>query len=159
MKMNFMLVDDNKVDLYVNQKVIEKASPDSKIKSFSNAISAINYLKILVGSPRCQTLFAPDVILLDINMPELNGFQFINEFNKLKIEKERNIKIYMLSSSTNIEDVKKAKRQRSCVGFINKPLTIFTIEEILFQFKPYLKQYDYQKHKINLELNHKNTSC
>lgn len=152
MKLNFMLVDDNKVDLFVNQKIIEKVDSTSNIKSFTSAVSAINYLKILESSPRCQTIFAPDVILLDINMPKLNGFQFINEFNKLKIEKKNKIKIYMLTSSTNMDDVKKAKSQRSCVGFINKPLTAHTMTEILCQFKPYLIQYDYQEYDINLDM-------
>lgn len=151
MKLNFMLVDDNKIDLYVNQKIIEKVESNSNIRNFTNALSAINYLKLLETSPRCQAIFAPDIIFLDINMPELNGFQFIYEFNKLKIDKKENIKIYMLTSSTNIEDVKKAKKQRSCVGFINKPLTSKTITEVLFQYRPFLTLYDYQENDINLE--------
>lgn len=152
MKLNFMLVDDNKVDLFVNQKIIEKVDSTSTIKSFTSAVSAINYLKILESSPRCQTIFAPDVILLDINMPKLNGFQFINEFNKLKIKKKNKIKIYMLTSSTNMDDVKKARSQKSCVGFINKPLTPHTMSEILYHFRPYLMQYDYQESDVNLDL-------
>ena len=153
MKLNFMLIDDSKIDLFINQKIIEKVASNSHIRNFTSAVSAINYLKVLEGSDRCQTKFAPDIIFLDINMPELNGFQFINEFNKLKLEKKENIKIYILSSSTNTEDVQKARKQRSCIGFINKPLTLQAIEGILAQSKPFLTMYDYQEYDINAESN------
>lgn len=150
MTLNFILVDDNKIDLFVNEKTIEKAHDNSKIKSFSNAVSAINYLKLLECNARCQSIFAPDIIFLDINMPLLNGFQFIREFNRLNIKKKERIKIYILSSSTNIEDVQNAKKQRSCIGFINKPLTQEVVEKIVLQNKPYLTIYDHEEHGVNL---------
>jgi CheY-like chemotaxis protein len=139
-----MLIDDNKVDLFVNEKMIEKIDANSKIKSFTSGVSAINYLKILESSPRCQSIFAPDIIFLDINMPNLNGFQFLNAYSKLKIDKKDRIKIYMLSSSTNMDDINKAKKHKYCIGFINKPLTIRAIEEIIFQFNQDLKRNEFQ---------------
>jgi CheY-like chemotaxis protein len=150
MKLNFMLIDDNKIDLFVNQKIIEKAVTNANIKTFASANSAINYLKVLESSPRSQTIFAPDIIFLDINMPEMNGFKFLSEFNKLEIRKKKSIKIYMLSSSTNIEDVQKANKQKLCVGFINKPLTSQTIENVIIQYRPFLTLFDYQNYDINL---------
>jgi len=150
MKLNFMLVDDNKIDLFVNEKTIEKVGVSSKIKSFSNSVSAINYLKLLESNARCQSIFAPDIIFLDINMPLLNGFQFLREFNKLSIKKKESITIYILSSSTNIEDIQNAKKERSCIGFINKPLTLEMVEKIAIQSKPYLTIYDHEEHGLNL---------
>ena len=93
-----------------------------------------------------QKKFTPDIIFLDINMPKINGFQFISEFEKLNIKEKEKIKIFILSSSTNTEDVQKAIEQQSCVGFINKPLTQPIIEEIVGHFKPYLTQYDCLNH-------------
>jgi CheY-like chemotaxis protein len=145
-----MLVDDNKVDLFVNQKIIEKVDTEIKVKTFTSAVSALNYLKILESSPRSQTIFAPDVIFLDINMPKLNGFQFLKEYSKLKIDKKNKIKIYMLSSSTNIDDINNAKKQKYCIGFINKPLMLSTIEEIIFQYKQDLIRIDFQYDKKKL---------
>jgi CheY-like chemotaxis protein len=151
MTLNFMLIDDNHVDLFINRKMIEQADAHSNIRAFSSAKLALNYLKMLEGTSRCQSIFAPDVIFLDIDMPEMNGFQFITAFNTLAIKKKDRIKIYILSSSTRSEDVQRAKKKRSCVGFINKPLTPETIENIIIQFKAYRTTCDYLESDIGIE--------
>lgn len=138
MILNFMLIDDNKIDLFINQKIIEKAKIHSIIKTFSSAVSAIDYLKSL-KSLKNKTSSSidnvPDIIFLDINMPEMDGFQFISEFNKLMIKKKQPIKIYMLSSSNYYDDVQKVKKEKTCNGYINKPLTRAVLEKILAEFK------------------------
>ena len=146
MKLNFMLSDDNKIDLFISHKIIEKVGAFSNIKKFTSAISAICCFKLLEITMLGQKKFTPDIIFLDINMPKINGFQFISEFEKLNIKEKEKIKIFILSSSTNTEDVQKAIEQQSCVGFINKPLTQPIIEEIVGHFKPYLTQYDCLNH-------------
>ena len=65
-------------------------------------------------------------------MPEMDGFQFLIEFNKLKNISNKCVSIYMLSSSTNPEDIQRAKHYRHCIGFLNKPLTYKSIENIIF---------------------------
>lgn len=150
MDMNIMIVDDNKIDLFVGQKIIEKVSAGSNIRTFTSANAAIVFLKILEGKDVYPTMFTPDIILLDINMPEMDGFQFLDEFNKLTRINKTKIKIYMLTSSTNSQDIKKAQNQNSCVGFLNKPLTTNNFEKIAVEFRPYLNRFDAEAEDVSL---------
>lgn len=130
-----MLVDDNKIDLFVNQKIIEKVQMDTNIRKFLNPVTAINFLKILDNGNADNNMEVPDIIFLDINMPEMDGFQFLEEFNKLVNINKRCIKIYILSSSTYNEDIQKAKKIRTCVGYLNKPLSSQSVKNILTEIK------------------------
>jgi CheY-like chemotaxis protein len=150
MKLNIMLIDDNKIDLFITKKIIENAAMESCVRTFERASSAINFLKIFEKKKEHQDVFIPEVILLDINMPEMNGFQFLKEFSKLENLRDKSIKIYMLSSSTNIHDVIKIKSEKHCVGFISKPLTNKSLNQILIESRPYLNRYDYQSNDINI---------
>lgn len=142
MKLNIMLIDDNKIDLFVSQKIIKKTIDECSIRTFISASSAIKFLKILDVENSYKTLSIPDIIFLDINMPEMNGFQFLQEFNKLKNIKERPIKIYILSSSTNLQDVIKAKNESSCVDFISKPLITRDLNKIVNNYIIYSDKYN-----------------
>ncbi|WP_206539803.1 response regulator [Psychroserpens damuponensis] len=135
MALKFLLIDDNAIDLFINQKMIEKEAVPTNIITFTNASDAIDYLKNLEDLTSCHMRNAPDVIFLDINMPLMNGFQFIDKFNKLNIKKEIPIKIYMLSSSANPIDLQKVKQEKSCTGFINKPLTSYAINNVMEKFR------------------------
>ncbi len=149
MKRNFMLIDDSKIDLFINQKNIEKLAIKSNVKTFISAKAAYEYLDNLNNQPNAQMMFIPDIILLDINMPEMNGFQFLNAFSGLNNKKISHTKIYMLSSSTHLKDIDEAGQYKTCHGFISKPLTIKSLEKIIFDFKPFLNTYDFLEEDIN----------
>lgn len=119
-----MLIDDNKIDLFISQKIIEKYNPEINTKVFTDAISAISYLKILELNMDVKLLVVPDVILLDINMPEMNGFTFIEELKQLQKLEIYKIEVYMLSSSICPDDIFKAQKETNCMGYIMKPLTV-----------------------------------
>ncbi|ULC58056.1 response regulator [Flaviramulus sp. BrNp1-15] len=152
MEVKIMLIDDNKIDLFVHQRIIEKLEIDSKVMPFTSGISAIKYLNIVNDGIHNQSTFIPDIIFLDINMPEMNGFEFLKEYKNLRIIKDKPINIYMLSSSTNFQDIKRVESEKICNGFINKPLTKEGLNKIITTHKhPYLSQYDFLENDVDVE--------
>ncbi|WP_431133973.1 response regulator [Psychroserpens mesophilus] len=148
MKLNFMLIDDNKIDLFISKKIIEKSSSNYCVRTFQRGYTAIKFLEIFEKKLEYHDVFLPNIILLDINMPEMSGFQFLNEFNKLKKLIDKPIKIFILSSSTNIHDVIKIRSEKHCVDFISKPLTVEVLDKIISKSIPFLSQNYCQKNNV-----------
>lgn len=128
---NVMIIDDNKIDLFVCQKIIEKYNPDINVRTFTSAISALNYLELCALKKISDTLVLPDIILLDISMPLMDGFEFISKFKDLNLSKIKNIDITMLTSSLYIEDIKRADDEPLCSGYIDKPLTVEKMSKLV----------------------------
>ena len=126
-----MLIDDNEIDLFINEKTIESLKFDNLIKRFNMATDALNYLK-LIKDTDINNSFVPQLILLDINMPFMDGFDFLEEFDKLQLFKQPPIIIFMLSSSLSQAEINQAKGNRNVSGFIQKPLTT---DKLITQFK------------------------
>ncbi|MFM7195650.1 MAG: response regulator [Bacteroidota bacterium] len=117
-----MLVDDSEIDNLINQKMIESADLADIIFTHSGARSAIEYLRNVekVADPAAVL---PDVLFLDIDMPLMDGFQFLDEFEKLKPTTKAGIRIVMLTSSVNPQDLDQSKKYPSVQLFLNKPLS------------------------------------
>lgn len=117
-----MLVDDSEIDNLINQKMIESADLADIIFTHSGARSAIEYLRNVekVADPAAVL---PDVLFLDIDMPLMDGFQFLDEFEKLKPSTKAGIRIVMLTSSVNPQDLDQSKKYPSVHLFLNKPLS------------------------------------
>tara|TARA_R110002051_G_scaffold81617_1_gene145697 strand:- start:32373 stop:32780 length:408 start_codon:yes stop_codon:yes gene_type:complete len=129
--MNFMLIDDREIDLFINQKTIEKLPIDANFKTFTSANDAIDYLKTINSFSNLESKFIPNIIFLDMNMPNMNGFQFLNAFSTLNNELLESTRIYMLSSSTSNNEISTAEEHSACNGFVTKPLTVQHVERLL----------------------------
>jgi len=118
------VVDDDDIYQYAVKKKILKRKLSAEVNTFKNGKDAILHLGEVVktGGP------LPDVIFLDLNMPIMDGWEFLDEFGKLS--KENNIRIYILSSSVDSRDIERAKNYGMVNGFIAKPLTDAKIKEL-----------------------------
>lgn len=138
MGLNFMLIDDNEIDLFVNRKFIERTVGDVEILTFIRAKKALDFLSSLSIGTSSDYHFIPDIILLDINMPEMSGFEFLDAYSRLQNKSLTKTKIFLLSSSTNLKDRIDADRHSACQGFLSKPLSCEMVQKILEDFMPAL---------------------
>jgi len=124
---NIMLVDDDEINNFITVKLIRKAFPDAVLSTFLNGRLAIDKLKDIVQNKPDNV---PDYILLDINMPVMNGWEFLEEYKLLKFDSDQKVTIYILSSSVFSNDIDKAKSYESVANFISKPLNLDSIKEV-----------------------------
>lgn len=118
-----MLVDDNDIDNFINERMILGCEFAETIYINTSTRSAFEFLKNLSVNKILRKDHLPSIIFLDINMPILDGFQFIEEFEKMDPELVDAIRIVMLTSSINPSDIERSQKYRSVAGFIHKPLT------------------------------------
>jgi CheY-like chemotaxis protein len=123
-----MLVDDNELDNFINQKVIESCFFSKTIYVNTNGISALEFFKNIMTAEKSLKSIIPRVIFIDINMPLMDGFQFIDEFMKFPQNIKDRTNLVILTSSISPRDKEIVSRYGDKVSFINKPLN----EESLF---------------------------
>ena len=110
------LIDDDPVNNLVNTRIIWKHS-SLDVMAFDDAGKALQHLRT------CSKAEFPELILLDINMPEINGWDFLNALHTLPQELQEECRVVMLSSSIDIHDFKRARSFPFVQDFISKPLT------------------------------------
>ncbi len=125
-----MLIDDNDIDNFINEKIIRGFSFAENVYVHSSSKSALEFLKNLEILKDIPSELIPSYIFLDINMPIMDGFHFLDEFKKFPAEFRSLIKIVMLTSSLNQSDVEKVKQFKQVFKFLHKPLTELNLVDL-----------------------------
>ena len=126
-----MVIDDNPIDRYLCSAVVKKSHWATKFLEFDMAQKALDYL--LENADKPENI--PQIVFLDINMPGMNGFQFLEEAAKLPIVIERTCCIVMLTSSFDHEDKSKSESNPIVKDYLNKPLNQAKLNEVELVFK------------------------
>jgi len=122
-----LLVDDDEINNFISIKLIKKALLNTEIMACLNGKFAIDQL---VEIQKKDPDKMPDYILLDINMPIMNGWEFLDEFKRLNIDAVGKCKIFIISSSVFSNDINKARSYPLVKDFISKPLNVDKIREL-----------------------------
>lgn len=125
-----MLVDDNKSDNFFHERVIRKCNAANTIVTKESGQEALDYLKGRTDLKNGN----PDLIFLDINMPGMNGWEFLEEYKKLDKNLKNTMVVVMLTTSDNSDDKIQAKTTGVLSDFKTKPLTKEMLEDVLEKF-------------------------
>jgi CheY-like chemotaxis protein len=121
-----MLVDDNETDNFISKRIIEITRFARRVEVKNSGKSALDYLK----ENQSSADDLPNIIFLDINMPIVDGFVFLYEFEKFSEVVRNKCKVIILSSSDNKRDIDKIVNNNHVIKFITKPLTEVALDEI-----------------------------
>jgi len=128
-----LLIDDNETSNFLNERLLRRLNLTDHILVLSNGKQALDYLENL-SRQGGQADLKPELILLDINMPVLDGFEFLELFQQLDARFRQGIHIAMLSTSNHPQDTGKASTFQA--HYLTKPLTIEKVEALLFRLFP-----------------------
>lgn len=123
------LVDDDPIYIFATKKVMQMSNFCNSFLIFHNGKEALDSLGAILSAGAQM----PDVILLDLNMPVMDGWQFLDEFVKIKPPKK--ITIYIVTSSIDPDDITRAKAYENVQDYLVKPITEKSLQEILVDFQ------------------------
>jgi CheY-like chemotaxis protein len=124
-----LLIDDDEATNFLNQLVIEQCGYVDKVIIKQSGREALEYLSSVSSENKMVT--RPDVIFLDINMPAMDGWEFLEEYKKLNEEQKGKVMIVMLTTSLFKEDKERAVSVPEVSGYENKPLTKEKLESVM----------------------------
>ena len=122
-----LLIDDNEADNYLHSKAILSTGVFNHLEVATGGEAALAYLQKAGDNAAPK----PDLIFLDINMPGMDGFEFLEEYHKLDPALKSQMVVFMLTSSLMPEDNEKAMNSGEVSDFLNKPLTEETVQKIV----------------------------
>ncbi|CAN5525493.1 response regulator [soil metagenome] len=125
-----MLIDDNDIDNFINEKMIRSSNFAENVYINTSVNSALEFFKNLAHITNIPEGLLPSYIFLDINMPILDGFHFLEEFLNLNIDFTKKIKIVMLTTSLNPSDLEKTKPYKNVIAYLYKPLIQADLEKL-----------------------------
>ncbi|HNQ12067.1 MAG TPA: response regulator [Bacteroidia bacterium] len=116
---NVTLIDDNDIDLFITEKVLLNHNCAHSIRKFSSPINALNYFE----QQKKTEAFDQQTIIVDLHMPEMNGFEFLSAFSRLP-DQLNSFKIFMLSTTENESELNQANSNKLLTRLLKKPLDI-----------------------------------
>ncbi|RAJ11570.1 response regulator [Arenibacter echinorum] len=128
--LSFFLIDDDEIFQFIMKNTIAEISPDIKIKFFSDGEKGMDFLKQNLGA----ATNLPDIILLDVNMPFMDGWEFLKEYKSLQTQIKKDINIYLLTSSNNPNDIAMAREISELSGYLVKPISKEGIKSLISHF-------------------------
>ncbi|OYY16394.1 MAG: hypothetical protein B7Y69_11285, partial [Sphingobacteriia bacterium 35-40-8] len=117
------VIDDDEIYIYLIKKSLAALEIEHAVNSFSNGKEALKGLTSMID----QQLPIPEIIFLDINMPIMDGWEFLKAFREIQATLSSKIPIYIISSSIAAEDREKAKHFPEIVGYLSKPVELETL--------------------------------
>ncbi|MBB01005.1 MAG: response regulator [Saprospirales bacterium] len=122
-----LLVDDDAPTLFLNKLVIEDLDCTDRVLTAENGRQAIDMLTEKID----DEFLCPDLILLDINMPIINGWEFMDKYQTLSAEQKAKIVVVMVTTSLNPDDRSRAESIEDIKDFVSKPLDEITLKDII----------------------------
>ncbi len=125
-----MLIDDNEDDNFFHERVISRGGFAKTILSMKSAQLGLDYIILHQASPE----MLPDLIFLDINMPRMNGWEFLKRYESIGSSDKKGV-VIMLTTSDNPNDIAKAEQDSNVLAFLTKPLSKASMSELVEKWK------------------------
>lgn len=126
-KYTFLVIEDNQIDQFIMTQMFKKMMDVSEINTANNGKEGIKWI-----CENKKKINEPLIVLLDIQMPIMNGFQFLHEYGKLEEELKSETQIFILSSSLDIDEIQELKENIYVTDFLSKPICVKGFSERVF---------------------------
>lgn len=121
-----LMIDDDKATIFINKRIINRHNKFNNVVSALGGVEGLKYLKSIDKNDDKK----PQLIFLDLNMPCMSGWDFIEEYKNLDQEIINGVKLIILTTSSDPKDISKSKKMDTVNGFINKPLSLLSLDKV-----------------------------
>lgn len=129
-----LLIDDDAPTNYIHRKVIEKAKLDTHVQTTTSGQEALDYLTCQGQFSNEEKFPQPGIVFLDINMPGMNGWEFLEDYKQLSDAQKAKVVVVMLTTSINPADRERAEKDGDVTEFMSKPLTVDALKKLVDKY-------------------------